>query len=804
MTEILDLNFDWYFKEQCEFDSANYAFFDDFKKVQIPHNVKDIPLNYFDEKMYQFKSLYRRTIRVLPSMQKKEKYLVFEGVAHIAKVYVNEELVYTHVGGYSKFEVDLTNYLTKLTDYIITVEVDSNEHEGCAPFGGVVDYLCFGGIYREVYLKLQDKAKLVSTYIKTNNTIDTNIIEFDIETKNISELEIEIEGKKVEYNVDKEIDTYSFDIKDLNLQLWDIENPKLYDCKIRCYNGYDLKEDLEYTFGIRKAVFTKDGFYLNNKKIKLHGLNRHQSYPYCGYAASKEAQYDDAKILKDLGVNIVRCSHYMQSKHFLDMCDKLGILVFEEIPGWQHIGEKAFMQNSYQNVKDMILTDRNHPSIILWGVRINESADSSEFYKNTNMLAHRYDSERQTGGVRNFVKSELLEDVYTYNDFSHEGKNVILLDKKKVCDIDKPYLVTECNGHMFPTKSYDNESRRLEHALRHMRIYDKANELDGLSGAISWCMSDYNTHKDFGSGDMICYHGVLDIYRNPKLASYAYKSQKEDEYVLEVSSSLNIGEYDAGQIGDVYIFTNLDKVRVSLLNNQSKTFICELDKSTSPFKNLKHPPFVLSDFVGDRLMLEEGFSKKYSDIAKKLFKAVSKHGTNVDIVNKIRMVRLMTKYHLNLDKATSLYFKYASLWGKENTKVVFEGIKDGVVVKTVVKEEVKQTKYNFNLTSDKLVVDKTYSQTKLTITKTDQNGNILPYSFDSFKVECTDGLEIVGPSSVSLVAGQLSIWFRTTKNYREEKYLNNPLNYKSTIKVYDYENNVYEFEVDVILNKESK
>ena len=110
-------------------------------------------------------------------------------------------------------------------------------------------------------------------------------------------------------------------------------------------------------------------------------MNRHQSFPYIGYALGQSAQYKDAEILKyDLRINLVRTSHYPQSKHFLNRCDEIGLLVFEEIAGWQHIGDKEWQNKSIENVQNMIERDWNHPSIILWGVRINESPDNHEFY----------------------------------------------------------------------------------------------------------------------------------------------------------------------------------------------------------------------------------------------------------------------------------------------------------------------------------------------------------------------------------------------------------------------------------------
>src|SRR5699024_3613449 len=137
------------------------------------------------------------------------------------------------------------------------------------------------------------------------------------------------------------------------------------------------------------------------RRVKLVGLNRHQAYPYVGYAMPQRVQEKDAEILKyELGLNIVRTSHYPQSVHFLRKCDEIGLLVFEEIPGWQHIGDEAWQAESIKNVEEMIKRDYNRPSIVLWGVRINESQDSHDFYVKTNAMAKSLDPIRQTGGVR--------------------------------------------------------------------------------------------------------------------------------------------------------------------------------------------------------------------------------------------------------------------------------------------------------------------------------------------------------------------------------------------------------------------
>ena len=157
----------------------------------------------------------------------------------------------------------------------------------------------------------------------------------------------------------------------------------------------------------------------------------------------------------------------------------------------------------------------------------------------------------------------IRDSVYTYNDFSHHGPNRGCAPRKVITrEGGKGYLISEYNGHMFPTKAYDCEEKRLEHALRHARVVSDAASQPGIGGSFGWCMFDYNTHRDFGSGDRICYHGVMDMFRNPKLAAAVYASQQEMTPVLEISSSMDIGEHPAGALGTVAVFTNADQIRL--------------------------------------------------------------------------------------------------------------------------------------------------------------------------------------------------------------------------------------------------
>jgi beta-galactosidase len=472
----------------------------------------------------------------------------------------------------------------------------------------------------------------------------------------------------------------------------------------------------------------------------------------------KSAQVEDADILKyKLGVNIVRTSHYPQSRHFLNRCDEIGLLVFEEIPGWQHIGEIKFKENSFLNLRNMIIKDRNHPSIILWGVRVNESPDDHEFYLETNKIAKSLDPTRQTGGVRNFANSEFLEDVYTYNDFSHTGLNKGIEKKSRITK-KVPYLVTEYNGHMFPTKKYDQESKRVAHALRHLNVINEMmDKNNNISGAIGWVMNDYNTHKEFGSGDKVCYHGVLDMFRNFKYAGYAYSSQNSDDYVLEVLSDMNIGDYNAGHLDKVYVLTNLDYIKLYKNDRLIDTFY----KDFKTFKHLKNPPIVVSDFIGNILMEDEKLSYKDAEMTKNILKAVTVYGNNLPLKYKLKILYLLKKYKMTYDEGVKMFFKYIGGWGSISPIYKFEGYLNDQLIKTVIKETNHSFDYILESNEKPLVIEETYDVRRYTLKKVNQHKELVNYSFDAFTVKTSGSIELIGKHILSLQGGEISFWIRT-------------------------------------------
>ena len=685
-------------------------------------------------------------------------------------MFLNGESIATHHCGYTAFTVDLSDKLNYGEDNELTVKVDSNETLNVPPFGFVIDYMTYGGIYRDVYLDIKEASYIADVFVTTRLAKGG--------VKSATNCEIKIAGPTDGLKVVQSIKKFGADeykalegvadaADELTLsqdtgevELWDIDNPNLYVIKTDLVSGDTVLDSKEVRFGFRKAVFHEDGFYLNGRKVLIRGLNRHQSYAYTGYAMPESMQKMDADVLKyELGVNAVRTSHYPQSHYFIDRCDEIGLLVFTEIPGWQHIGDEDWKKQAIKNTEDMVLQYRNHTSIILWGVRINESVDDDEFYIRTNEVARRLDPTRQTGGVRCYKKGSMLEDVYTYNDFSHTGNNAGC-DKKSAVTSDKtkPYLVSEYNGHMYPCKAFDWEERRREHAIRHANVLNSVAATEGLAGSFGWCMFDYNTHKDFGSGDRICYHGVMDMFRNPKMASYVYAAEGSSEPVLELSSSMDIGEHPGCNRGDIYIFTNADSVKMY----KNDIFIKEYKGSNSSFKNLKHGPIKIDDYIGGALEEGEKMSHAQAEAVKELLNETARVGLyGLSKKMYLKAAGLIARYHMTMTDAVELYNKYIGDWGGTSTEYKLEAYKDGEVVKELTIKPMTKWHLKACIDHTTLTENTSYDVAAVRINAVDENDNVLHFFNDVVEIESYGDIEIIGPKVFSLQGGMGGTYIKT-------------------------------------------
>jgi beta-galactosidase len=700
---ILPINRNWLYHhsfapgtEARDFDDSG------FDRVVVPHTNIRLPWHSFDDKDYEFVSIYRRHFKLPPEARGKRVFVDFEGVMTDSTVWLNGTRLGEYKGGYTPFSFELTPYLDFDGENVLAVAVDSTERPDIPPFGYQIDYLTFGGIYREVSLRIVPSIFLENIFAQPKDVL-TGPPSLDVQcfvqhleaSKKPLSLEVELrDGERVLAKASQRVPpasaasepvAHTVHLDGLGpIELWDLAHPRLYQVHVRLMDGTHLLDGDARTVGFRQAWFTDHGFELNGKIVKLRGLDRHQTFPFVGQAMPGRGQRRDAQILRQkLKCNIVRTSHYPQSRHFLDECDKVGLLVLEEIPGWQHIGDQAWQDISVDNVRRMIRRDWNHPAIILWGVRINESKDDHDFYTRTNALAHQLDPTRQTGGIRYFQSSEFLEDVFTMNDFGFPLKPP-----------NHPrYLNTEFVGHTYPTKTIDNKERLTEHMIRHARVHDQLASNPQYAGGIGWCAFDYNTHADFGSGDRICYHGVTDIFREPKPAAGFYKSQcdPEEEAVLEPAFHWARGDESIG-FTTAAVCSNCDHLKFYVAGK----LVAEADPDRTTFPHLRYAPF-------------------QADLGKAVHE-----------------------------------------WGDLRIEGYIQGKQ--VIAKTLSGRGVDQ-KFTL-LPDDTTLMGDGADTTRVVLRVTDEFGAIRPFSNDAIKLELEGPAEIIGDNPFALIGGTGAIWIR--------------------------------------------
>jgi beta-galactosidase len=689
------------------------------KAVTLPHNAVELPFAYFDERTYQRPFTYTKSFVADPAWAGKEASLVFDAAMANAVVSLNGERIAAHKDGYTPFEARLTGRLQPGRNEL-TVTIDGAENPEIPPFGGRIDYLTYAGIYRDVWLKLTPSVAIGAVKIETPDALsERTSVRAHVELANPANAPIsgtvtamlrDAAGKTIATTSVAAAARLAIGFDDLaGIALWDLDTPNLYSLEIAVGD-----DSLTTAFGFRTAEFTAEGFRLNGRPLKLRGLNRHQSFPYAGYGLGRAAQERDAEILRqELHVSIVRTSHYPQSPWFLDACDRLGLLVFEEIPGWQHIGDEAWQAEAIENVRRMITRDWNHPSIVIWGVRINESQDSHDFYVKTNRLAHELDATRPTGGVRYITESELLEDVYTMNDFilgnEELGGNrprTALRPRSETTGLERPvpYMITEFGGHMYPTKSFDQEQRQAEHVRRHLEVLDAAYGDPAIAGAIGWCAFDYNTHKDFGSGDRICHHGVMDMFREPKFAASVYASQCEphEEVILQPVTFWARGERNIGGTLPLIVLTNCDEVELIYGNHPPK----RVGPDREAFPHLPHAPVVV-----DR-----------------------RHFTAEEL----------------------------GLWGMEWLDVKLVGYVNGKPAKEI-RYVADPVAHRLEVVADRTAISAAGKDcVRVMVRALDQVGNKLPFLFDPVEIDIAGAATLVGPRLVPLRGGATGFWLEST------------------------------------------
>jgi len=541
-----------------------------FEQVCLPHSNAIVSHRDIDMELFRKVSWYRRHFTPALPYNGKRVFLEFQGAAQVTEVFVNGTKAFHHVGAYTPFKGDITDLVKWGTDNVIAVRVDSREQKRIPPEGGPIDYMLCGGIARDVTMVLTDPlhqewifATLdsleptcvnVSCSIRNDGTagtdcsVTTEIVDTtgNVVANGVAEGIVEPGSARVfTYTTGK--------IRSLNV--WDTERPYLYTVRTTVRQGSKIVDECIEKTGFRSIAFSKENgrFTINGKPLRLRGLNRHETFPFIGRAAANRLQAKDADIVKyELGCNIVRCSHYPQDPEFLQRCDEIGLLVLEEIPGWNYVGDSAWQEIALSNVEEMVVRDRNHPSVISYGVRINQTHDFNLLYEKTNRLSRTLDPTRPTHGVRlkgRFSLDNFMEDIWTQNFVIPQGKPEIL-----------PWLITEGVGVGCQVHSWDRDEVLVKIMLRFAEYSDSVAANPFIAGELGWCAFDYNSPH--GTADRsICYYGAADIFRISKHAGMYLKSQANPQVAGDVVYIAHTWQKDHSP-NDVWVASNSEQVEL--------------------------------------------------------------------------------------------------------------------------------------------------------------------------------------------------------------------------------------------------
>ncbi|HEY3750023.1 MAG TPA: glycoside hydrolase family 2 TIM barrel-domain containing protein [Pseudonocardiaceae bacterium] len=662
------LNQGWLFGEYVaggeapEFDERGLA------PVTLPHTVVPLSWRNWAPAEWERVWLYRR--RLGPGRPGHRTFVDFEGAMVTATVYVNGHRYADHVGGYLPWSQEITDELTG-SDNVLAVVLDSRWTDvppaGHPAGAAAVDYLQPGGIYRDVTLRTEPRVFLADVFAKPVNVLraDRRVdvrATIDAAGPATGTLTVTVADCRstVAVAVGPGRTTVDLVVRALpEVELWAPGSPHLYDVDTTLTLADGTTSGRRDRIGFREARFTEHGFLLNGEPHRIVGLNRHQSYPYVGFAMPARVQRRDAEILaRELNCTMVRCSHYPQSRHFLDACDELGLLVWEEPPGWQYVGDRAWQDIAVADVRDMILRDRNRPSVILWGIRLNETAHHPEFYRRTQQVADELDGSRQTtGAVVSQDTDGWAADVFAFDDYRTDpaGNATLLPPVPGV-----PYLVSEAVGALDGPPYYrwtDSDDVLATQLVMHATVHDIAASDDRYAGLLGWAGFDYaslngRVHQH------VKWPGVVDTFRVPKFGAAFYQSQVDPAVrpVIEPGFRWDFGPGSprTGPGPGAIVATNCDRLELYVDDRHVGTALPDRAR----FPHLRHPPAVadltvpagglpelrIDGYVGenlvagrrftadpatDRLLLaadDPAIAADGSDTTRVLFRAVDAHG----------------------------------------------------------------------------------------------------------------------------------------------------------------------------------
>jgi beta-galactosidase len=612
-------------------EGAEGAVFDDraWTAATLPHTARAESLVTgepgSDTWQWQGTCWYRKRFSISRETADRKVFLSFDGAMNVADVWLNGDVLGRHLGGWLPFGFDVSERVV-VGENLLAVRLDNRDNPVTGPKPLVqLDFNPYHGIYRSVHLIIKDPLHITDPILADRPASGGVFVTYPDVSPDAATVRVQVhvrndgrdargflvravlsdsarrvvaegfsEPVRLASGEDRQV---AQTLRVIAPALWSPRTPDLYDLRTEIVEDGVVVDEEAIRVGVRRLAISADGFRINGEGMFLRGTNRHQEYPYVGYGLSDAAQYRDAKKIKDAGFDYIRLSHYPHASAFMDACDELGLVVMDCIPGWQYFNREdaAFTDLQYENCRRMLRRDRNHPSVILWEVSLNETDMPAEFIRRTHAIAHEeypgdqcyscgwtdgYDvfiQARQHGGCREVTDRACV--VSEYGDWEYYAQNAGL-EQEAWADL----TPDAANSRQL---RWHGETRLLQQATNFQEAHNDNRKTIAFADGL-WVMFDYNR----GYAPDIESSGCMDIFRVPKFSHAFFQSQRPPSERLRGAASgpmvFIASHWTPDSSPNVRVFSNCEEVGLRLNGELLERRRPAADRVST---HLAHPPF---------------------------------------------------------------------------------------------------------------------------------------------------------------------------------------------------------------------